>query len=163
MRTLEGGEKVIVGGDFNGYIGKQNMGYERVHGGHGVGELNQEGKSILGFAVAFDLVIVNSFFTKQERHLITLNSRPHSSQIDYILTRQEHLAIVINCKVIPTDQISAQHRLMCIDMKSRMHRKIGNTQMKKIKWFRLREERMRVDYVERVLLQISQDWEGVQD
>ncbi|XP_067123243.1 uncharacterized protein [Centruroides vittatus] len=125
-----------------------------------VGEPNKEGESILGFAVAFDLGIVNSFFTKQESHLITFNSGPHSSQIDYILTRREHLATVINCKVIPTDQVSAQHRLMCIDMKLRMYRKSGNTQMKIIKWFRLREERARAEYVERVLLQISQEWRG---
>ncbi|XP_067145134.1 uncharacterized protein [Centruroides vittatus] len=139
------------------------MGYERIHGGHGVGEPNKEEESILGFAVAFDLEIVNSFFTKQESHLITFNSGPHSSQIDYILTRREHLATVINCKVIPTDQVLAQHWLMCIDMKLRMYRKSGNTQMKKIKWFRLREERARAEYVERVLLQISQEWEGMQD
>lgn len=37
MQEIPGGEKIIIGGDFNGYVGKDRTGYERVHGGFGFG------------------------------------------------------------------------------------------------------------------------------
>ena len=71
MRNLEGSEKVIVGGDLNGHIGEDGVGYRRVHGGHGVGQINEEGWRIMDFAMVFDMAIVNSFFNKREENLIT--------------------------------------------------------------------------------------------
>jgi hypothetical protein len=37
-----------------------------VHGGFEYGEQNQEGKKILNFIVAYDLMIVNTFFRKEK-------------------------------------------------------------------------------------------------
>ena len=36
-------EKVIVCGDLNGHVGNDKRGYEEVHGGYGIGEVNEEG------------------------------------------------------------------------------------------------------------------------
>ena len=44
---------------------------------------------ILDFAVAFDLIIANTFFRKRESHLVTFSSRQHSSQIDFVLARRK--------------------------------------------------------------------------
>ena len=41
MQGIPGGEKLIVGGDFNGHVGKDSNGYEMVHGGCIFGDLNE--------------------------------------------------------------------------------------------------------------------------
>ncbi|XP_071708680.1 uncharacterized protein [Rutidosis leptorrhynchoides] len=66
-------------------------GYAGVHGGFGYGVRNEEGLSILEFAVAHDLAVVNSFFKKRDAQLATFHSGGHSTQIDYLLIRKGDL------------------------------------------------------------------------
>jgi Endonuclease-reverse transcriptase len=89
VRALSITEKLFIGGDFNGHVGTIRGGFERVHGGFGYGEQNQEGEDILNFAIAYDLMITNTFFRKKKSHLITFSSGQHSSRIDFVLTRRE--------------------------------------------------------------------------
>lgn len=77
------GEKIFLGGDLNGHVGSASRGYESVHGGLGIGEVNDEGKSILDFSSAFDLTIANMCFRKCEEHLINYKSEVTCSQIDF--------------------------------------------------------------------------------
>jgi len=44
------GEKVFLGEDLNGHVGSVSKGFEGLHGGYGLGEVNAEGKSILDFS-----------------------------------------------------------------------------------------------------------------
>ena len=45
---------MIVGGDLNGHVGISKEAIERIHGGWGVGEKNEEGERVRDFAMAFD-------------------------------------------------------------------------------------------------------------
>ena len=74
LRETPTSEKFFLGGDLNRHVGKDNRGYERVHGGHEFGEKNELEDTILDFALAFDLVIANTCFKKREGHLITYKS-----------------------------------------------------------------------------------------
>jgi len=76
-------------------------GFEGVHGGYGLGELNAEGNSILDFSSAFDLTIANTCFRKREEHLLTYKSGASCSQIDFFLVRKTDRKICLDCKVIP--------------------------------------------------------------
>ena len=49
-----------------------------------------EGEDILDFAVAFDLMIANTFFKKRESHLVTFSSGQYSSHIDFVLARRKN-------------------------------------------------------------------------
>ena len=62
-------EKVIIGGDLNGHMGRDGNSYREVHGGYGFREINNEGKSILDFAMAYGLIITNTRFKKRDEHL----------------------------------------------------------------------------------------------
>ncbi|XP_071686541.1 uncharacterized protein [Rutidosis leptorrhynchoides] len=66
-------------------------GYPGAHGGFGYGVRNEEGLSILDFAVAHDLVVANSFFKKTNAQLATFHNGGHSTQIDYLLLRKGDL------------------------------------------------------------------------
>ena len=96
-------EGLLIGGDFNGHIGSRREGYEMVHGGFGYGVRNSGGVSILDFAVAYDLSIVNSFFRKREEHLITFKSGSTRTQFDYFLMRTNSRRWCRDCKVLPSE------------------------------------------------------------
>lgn len=78
-------EFVFVGSDLNGHVGKSNQGDKRWHGRYAYGTRNAQGDDMLAFAKAHNLVILNTCFKKQERHLITYSSGGRDSQIDYHL------------------------------------------------------------------------------
>ena len=57
-------------GDFIRHVGKKRDGYGMVHGGYGFGDKNEASMSILDFAVAYDLIIANTYFKTRDEHLI---------------------------------------------------------------------------------------------
>ncbi|XP_071699543.1 uncharacterized protein [Rutidosis leptorrhynchoides] len=73
-------------------------GYEGAHGGFGVGPRNEEGRSILEFVIAHELVIANSFFKKRNAQLATFHSGGRSTQIDFLLFRKGELRTCRDCK-----------------------------------------------------------------
>ena len=110
-------EILFVCGNFNGHIGKNADGYEEVHGGRGFGRRNLDGKRILEFAVAHNLVVLNLLFTKRERHLVTYQSDEYQSQIDYILVKQQNIKLVRDIKVIPNEECVTQENLLVSDVR----------------------------------------------
>ena len=45
-------EMLLIGGDLNGHVGENTVGFEDVHGGHGYGNQNPDGVRILDFCLA---------------------------------------------------------------------------------------------------------------
>ncbi|XP_071690486.1 uncharacterized protein [Rutidosis leptorrhynchoides] len=111
--------RLIIGGDLNKRIGAEAEGYEGVHGGFGFGPRNEEGRSILDFAIAHELVVANSFFKKRDAHLATFYSAGRSTQIDFLLLRKGELRTCRECKVLPALTCSSQHRLLVMDLFTR--------------------------------------------
>ena len=91
-------------------------GFEGVHGGNGFGDRNAEGEAIFEFAMCFDLVVANTFFTKETQKLVTYESGGVSSVVDYVLTRKNNRKDV---KVIPGEECVSQHKLVVINMRIR--------------------------------------------
>ena len=81
-----------------GHIGQDNDGVRRVHEDKSMGVRNQEGESALDFAVAFDMAILNTFFTKSSYRMY--RSGPRDSQIDFLLYRRDKFREVEDCKVL---------------------------------------------------------------
>jgi hypothetical protein len=57
-------EKLFIGEDLNGHIGSTRVDFNVVHWGFRYGSRNQEGESILNFALAYDLIVANTIFRK---------------------------------------------------------------------------------------------------
>nr|XP_033508274.1 uncharacterized protein LOC117273268 [Nicotiana tomentosiformis] len=124
VRGVPLAEKLFVGGDFNGHIGSSAAdGYGEVHGGFGFGDRNGGGISLLDFARAFELVIANSSFPKREEHLVTFRSTVAKTQIDYLLLRRCDRRLCVDCKVIPSETLATQHRLLVMDVGILLRRK----------------------------------------
>ena len=90
-------EYVFIGADLNGHVGHENQGDKRWHGGFGVGNRNEAGEEILQFAKAFDLPILNTYFKKPLKHLITYQSGNDKTQTDYHLCSRALKNRVTNC------------------------------------------------------------------
>ena len=157
-------ERVIVFGDLNGHIGRSRDGIERIHGGWGMRDRNDEGEKIVDTAMAFDLAIVNTFFEKKVNQLVTYNSGGRESQIDFLMCRRCHLKEVINCKVINGEAVAAQHRVVVTDWEIQRGKKRTPEQATpRIMWWRLREDNLKVQFREKVLdnvrpVECVQEW-----
>ena len=67
-------EKVIIGADLNGHVGKEEDGFNHVHRRKGYGQRNRDGDRILECAESLTLALANTFYEKPDEHLITYKS-----------------------------------------------------------------------------------------
>jgi hypothetical protein len=95
VRSVTSGEKLFIGGDLHFHVCTSNTGFERVHGGFGYGIRNQEGKDVLRFSLAYDMVVANTLFKMRESHLVTFSSGQRC-----ILLRRKDRGVCLDCKVI---------------------------------------------------------------
>nr|XP_016505360.1 PREDICTED: craniofacial development protein 2-like [Nicotiana tabacum] len=109
LRGIPSTKNFIIGGDFNGHIGRFPGRYDGVHGGFGFGDGNGGGTSLLEYAKDFDLVIANSYYPKKADHLITFWSIVSKTQIDYLLLRKCDKGLCMDCKIIPSENLTTQH------------------------------------------------------
>ena len=114
--AIPNSEVLFCLGDWNGHVGAAACGYEDVHGSHGYGTRNAEGERILEFALANDLLVGNTQFTKRDSHLVTYQSGDVMTQVDYVLYPKNFRRSVTNVKVIPGEECASQHRLLVCDL-----------------------------------------------
>jgi len=92
--------------------------------------------------VAFDLLVANSFFKKNEDHLVTFKNSSCKTQIDYFLTRNESRRSCKDCKVIPSEFLGTQHRLLVLDAEFKYPRRTKRrVREPRIKWWTLTKEK----------------------
>ncbi|XP_059313140.1 uncharacterized protein LOC132064241 [Lycium ferocissimum] len=128
-------EKLFIGGDFNGHIGSISGGYDDVHGGCGFGDRNGGAVALLDFAKAFGLVVANSSFPKKEEHLVTFHSSMAKTQIDFLLLRKGDKGLCKDCKVIPSESLTTQHKVLVMDLEIKMRKRKKVVDDKpRIKW-----------------------------
>jgi len=87
-----------------------------MQGGFGCGERNDGGVSILDFAVVYELLVVNSFSKKEGDHLVTFKSGSLRTQIDYFLIRENIRRLCKDSKLITSEYLGTQHRLLVLDV-----------------------------------------------
>ncbi|KAJ0175133.1 hypothetical protein K1T71_009274 [Dendrolimus kikuchii] len=150
--NIPNNEDVFVGGDFNGHVGYMNYDFERIHGGKGFGaRRNSEGESLLEMATAYDLAILNTYFKKKDEHLITYKSGNNKTQIDFILTRRNKMNTVKDCKVIPGEPLTSQHRLLVAEYKAIIKKNFNiHKPEPKIKWWLLERMEFKEAFVTRM-------------
>ena len=88
-----------------------------------------------------DVSIVNSYFRKRDEHLITFKSGSARTQIDYFLIRANDRRWCRDCKVVLSECLTTQHRLLVLDVEIRgairRKRKLG---VYKVRWWNLKGE-----------------------
>ncbi|MCJ8737270.1 hypothetical protein PDJAM_G00021940 [Pangasius djambal] len=74
IESIPMGERVVIGADFNGHVGKGNTGDDEVMGKFGVKERNLEGHMVVDFTKRMDMAVVNTYFQKRQEHRVTYKS-----------------------------------------------------------------------------------------
>ena len=69
-------EKIVLGADLNGHVGKGNIGDEEIMGKYDAGTRDKEGSMVVDFGKRMDLVIVNTYFKKKDEHRVTYKKVP---------------------------------------------------------------------------------------
>ena len=89
LKLIEGikkTERIMLGGDLNGHVGKEGDGYEGVHGGQGCGMRNAEGERILELCEAAGMIVSDTQFRKADSKLISYSSGGFNTTVDYLMT-----------------------------------------------------------------------------
>ena len=143
---------MVSGRDMNGHVGAGRYGVERWHGGHGYGSQNEEGRTILQCAQMYDLAIANTFFEKNDQHLITYRSGDRMLTIDYTMVRRYEIRTIEDCKVISGECVATQHRLVVIEMNVVMTRKPRpRIKEHKTKWRNLEKDEFKLTFLPKAL------------
>ena len=126
VSEIDDGEKLLIGGDLNGHVEAGVEGFEGVHGGFGFGKINVEGEMILEFADAWNFVVANTWFKKNEGRLITYEIPGKCrTVIDYFLIRKSDRKLIRDVKVIQQEECISGHKLIiCVlDLKERLNKR----------------------------------------
>lgn len=132
-------EFLLICGDLNGHVGKDTDGFDNVHGGNGFGDRNADGVRLLDFCLAANLSITNTFFSKPDSKLITYQSGPSKSQIDFILIPRNHLRLVRYVTVINGEECTPQHKLIIGDIVLNGERVVPKTFPRRRRVWKLKE------------------------
>ena len=103
-------EILLIGGDVNGHVGRDNGGYEDVMGKYGYGSRNSEGETVLDVCKNHNLKILNTYFEKEDQKLITYKSGDISTQIDLLLLRKVRSVNYTDCHAIAGEDCLTVHR-----------------------------------------------------
>ncbi len=146
MQTVTRSERVVVAGDLNCHVGIDRTGYNNVHGGHGLDVDNEDGIQVLDFATAYEMRIINTFY-----HLVTYNSGGRESQIDYNRLRTEYAKECTNCKVLPQEAVTTQHRVVVAELEVKATRQRRAEGRKQIRWWKLKDEKVKGNFMKCVV------------
>ena len=105
-------ERIVLGADLNGHVGKGNIRDEEIMGRYGAGTRNSERSMIVDCVKRVNLAIVNTYFKKKDEHRVTYKSGRKSTQVVYVICRRRNLKEMCNCKVIVNECIAKQHRMV---------------------------------------------------
>lgn len=117
QKTLNGRTRrdiIIVTGDFNAKIGKDNTGRERIMGREGLGTMNENGEMFADFCVFNDLVIGGSVFQHKDIHKGTWVSPDHRTvnQIDHITIDKKFRRSLQDTRVRRGADVASDHHLL---------------------------------------------------
>ena len=70
MQSICRDERVVIGTDFNGYVGEGKRGDEEEVGKFGIQGRNA-GHMVVNFAKRMEMTVVNTFFQERQEHSVT--------------------------------------------------------------------------------------------
>lgn len=120
---------IILAGDLNGRVGRQDQKTKDVIGTHGEPLRNNNGHRIIDFCIQNNMLVMNTFFQHKDVHKYTreVKSRGERSIIDYIIVSRELRQKIDDVKVRRGPEINSDHYLVIAKTKIGMERKKAGT------------------------------------
>ena len=98
-------------------IGVVEPGDEESIGRFGRGTRNREGQELVEMLRRNGLAVAGTFFQKKESHTITYRSGRHKTELDLLVVRQQQLRIVKDCKALPGEYVTTQHKPVVFEVR----------------------------------------------
>ena len=114
FRRISQDDKIILLGDFNSRLDRNNDIWHGVIGHHGVGNMNSSGLRLLSLCCELGLAITNTFFQLRDMHKTSwMHPRSkHWHLIDYVIVRRRDLNEVQITRAMRGAECSTDHRLI---------------------------------------------------
>ena len=109
-------ERIVLGADLNGHVGKGKIGDKEIMGRYGDGTRDKKGWMVVNFAKRMDLAIVNTYFKKKHERRVTYKSGGKSTQKDYVMCRRRYLKEMCDCKVMVNECVAKQYCMVVCKM-----------------------------------------------
>ena len=122
MKEVKSTDVLIILGDFNAKVGKEN--FQNIAGNYGLGKRNERGDRLLQFCIENNMIVTNTYFQHPKRLLYTWKSPGDvcRNQIDYILIRHRYRNSVKQCRTYPGADIGSDHNPLIAKIKIRLKR-----------------------------------------
>ena len=118
IQKIKKNEKLILMGDLNAKIGREHCSWKPTVGRFGLGELNSRGEKLLEFCTLHNLAVCNTFFQHKDTRKSTWTSPcgKYRNMIDFIITQQNHMTDILNCRSYCSADIGSDHNLVLAKM-----------------------------------------------
>ena len=118
-------DNILLIGDFNGRIQRNNDKWPVVMGKHGIGKCNSNGELLLALCSEFEVIVTNTMFKqKDERKTTWMHPRSgHWHMIDFIITRYRDKMVIHSIQVMRGANCWTDHQVL----RSKVAIRIGQT------------------------------------
>ncbi|XP_063543201.1 uncharacterized protein LOC134751686 [Cydia strobilella] len=115
LKVCKSNERLVLLGDFNGWVGIKRDGFEKVLGMYGDERVNDNGRSVLEICQEWNLCVTNTMFDHKWIHLYTREAENvRKSMIDFVIVDERIRKNVIDSRVYRGSGIHTDHFLvMC--------------------------------------------------
>ena len=115
---------LIIMGDANAKVGKDNEGWERVMGRQGIGTMNENGERLAEFCALNDLVIGGTLFKHRDIHKLTwISPNGHDcNQIDHIIVNGRYKRSLLDTRAMRGADANSDHHLVLARLKLKLCR-----------------------------------------
>ena len=103
-------------------------------------EKNLKGQMVVDFAKRMQMAVLNTYFRKKEEQPVTYKSGESCAQVDYVLCRRCNLKEICDCKVVVSESVAKQHRMVVCRMTMETRKRRRMKAEPKIRWWKLRKE-----------------------
>lgn len=152
LNECKDNERIVMLGDFNGWVGVRREGCEGVLGIYGDKRVNDNGRSLIEVCLEKNLVITNTMFDHKEIHMYTWQRGEKKSMIDFVIVDERLKGRVVDTRVFRGSNIGTDHFLVVSRVsglfKSWRHRPtVSTTELTRVKVENLDEVEVQKTYL----------------
>ena len=114
LRNIPSTDKLLLIGDFNARIGRENDKWPSTLGKYGIEKYNSNGELLLALCTEFDLIVTNTMFKQKDAHKTTWThprSR-HGHMIDFIITRCRDKMDICSTRTMRGANCGTDHQML---------------------------------------------------